>query len=340
MVGALVVAVGAGLYFGVARDSGGSSSDSLDGGGFDNLLTLDPCSYLDPDSFAGFADKGVGDAPAVRIEPTGFDSCAVELERSEKGGPRYTVTVRTETGYIVPSDVPDDLEVTERGAVKVTTADGALDCAQLIFRPDGTTVAVSTNASVTGAEGGASRETLCRIQDIATDAAVAALGENTADRMAYPADSLGGTRACSRLEDSEIMSATGAVEVSRRERDYDYLCVWSAGPAAVTLAAKLVPTAADRPGGAREIIAGRQSTIVDNYFFSNAESCDITLYGRTWAPWPGKHYDYTGAGHDGSSEFTEMTELSVSFFSEGSREEACRMARELAEQAWPRLPGS
>ncbi|MFC9996321.1 hypothetical protein [Nocardia sp. NPDC127526] len=340
MVGALVVAVGTGLYFGVVRDSGGSSSDSLDGGGFDNLLTLDPCSYLDPDSFAGFADKGVGDAPAVRIEPTGFDSCAVELERSEKGGPRYTVTVRTETGYIVPSEVPDDLEVAERGAVQVTTADVALDCAQLIFRPDGTTVSVDTKASVTDAEGGYSRETLCRIQDIATDAAVAALGANTADRMAYPADSLGGTRPCSRLEDAEIMSATGAVEVSKRERDRDYVCIWSAGPASVTLAAKLVPTAADRPDGARETIAGRQSTIVDQFFFSNTETCDITLYGRTWTPWPGKQYDYAETGDDSSSGFIELTELSVSLFSGGSREEACRMARELAERAWPRLPGA
>ncbi|WP_157574077.1 hypothetical protein [Nocardia jejuensis] len=332
-----MIAGGAAAYFAVARDGRESESVVAGGmaGGFDNLTTLDPCSYLEPRQFAEFADTGFGDGPAVRIEPSGFSTCDVQIERSAAAGAGNSVTVHVEAGRIVPSEMGKSVSVVQRGALQVAEIKEAdrPTCEQYIFRSDGTGVRLSVDTlSLRGPD---SADTLCRIRDTAGKAASDALEANRADRIEYPADSLGGTDPCTRLEVSEITAATKSASVAKTTTGPASMCRWDAGQAKITLSAELIPKSEANAKGTTETIAGRQSTVEPS---SRNPTCRVTVYGRAWEPWLGKHSNYTQAINDTSSQFQELTRLYVQLSGNTTSDDACLAARTLAANAWTRLP--
>lgn len=338
LVAALVVSAGVAVFFVTSRSDEGSASGGGNGGskagGFDNLLTLDPCSYLEPKMFAEVADKGSGDTPQVRIEPAGFSRCAVDLERSAASGAGNAVTVMLEAGRVVPSEATADAtKTTQRGSVQVADLKGSKKqkCAQFVFRPDGTAVRLSV--TTLSLKEGDSTETLCKIRDIATEAVVAALTGNTAESMTYPSDSLGGTDPCTRLSEADLKSVTGAATVTKAGTNPADTCEWKVGTDDIYVNALLTPKSEASSLQTQATIAGRGTNVKQD----DRGACELIVNGRSWEPWQGSHSNYTATYNDSSSEFIEQTSLIV-HLPNGSGADACTKAKALAAIAWPKLP--
>ncbi len=304
-----------------------ASASSWAGGGFDDPASIDPCSFVEPSMFAGVAAKSSGGVPEVRIEPESFSGCAVELGL---GGTRPGVTAKFDIARLPAEFLARyaDLPMVQHGPVKTTDAGAvsAEECGQLILRGDGVGVILSVTAA--GAHGTVS-ETLCKVRDIVSEAAVAAFTGNTAKRMRYPSDSVGWADLCALLSESELRSATRASSAAAEDDSIAYHCRWKADQAVINLHAELAGRSQPVPGGATAIIAGRKTVVEDD----PAGRCVLTLTGRSWEPWSGTHFDYPDAADDSASRFAEQITLIVY-----NGKDSCVAAKALAATAWPKLP--
>ncbi|UGT40841.1 hypothetical protein LTV02_33485 [Nocardia yamanashiensis] len=276
--------------------------------------------------FTGVAEQDSGGEFAIGIEPDSFSGCTVKL--GLPGGARSTVTAKIDIARF-PAEFlarTADIPMVQRGPVRVadTELGGAGDCVQLILRPDGVGVSVEVTSTAQGSD-----ETLCKVRDIVTDAAVAAFTGNTAKRLIYPSDSVGGRDLCALLNEGELRAATGARTARAAADSIAYHCQWEAEGTRIDLHAGLTPRSKPGATGGTETIAGRKTVVDDDH----AGRCELTLTGRSWDPWLGAHYEYK-AGDD-TSRFTEQIALIV-YQGVG----ACDTAKALAATAWPKLPHS
>lgn len=325
---ALLVVGGVAAYF-TMTDSDDAAAKTT-GGAFDNLLTLDPCSYLEPKMFAGVADKGSGGSPQVRIQPTGFSICAVQVQHSG-----YPVTINLEARQGIPSEIASVTEKSaKRGSVTVTdiSSNGLEYCPQFVSRADGTAVRLS--ASMDSRSTVSNLETLCKIRDVATDAAVAALTRGTAKSLAYPADSLGGVAPCTRLGPVDLRTVLGPSRVDVEPSAIPYSCTWQVGYSIVTLEAGLSRRPVSESISGYDSIDGRRTGITQ----LNYPHCILQVEGRTWEPWQGSHSGYPAAQGDAAT-LVELSTFSVQLEG-GTPDDACDKAKALAGVLWPKLPKS
>lgn len=154
--------------------------------------------------FAAYAENPLGDNPAIRIEPANFSTCSVDLTTSE---------VSTSSILLEAKQVRDDEiaggTTTQRGAIRIVDmrGGGLRHCEQYVVRADGTAVHLWTSSSYWK---------ICEARTVATEAAVAALSGNTANRIRYSAESFGGTDPCTLLSDSELRRASKDFAPSRQ----------------------------------------------------------------------------------------------------------------------------
>ncbi|MEV6069434.1 hypothetical protein AB0L82_23055 [Nocardia sp. NPDC052001] len=273
----------------------------------------------------------------IRIEPSGFSTCDVELERSKASGAGNAVSVHLEAGRMVQGELGRLTTTFQRGSLQVvTTADaGQPKCLQYVFRADG--VGVRLSVDTFSMQQSDSLETLCKIRDAATNAVVDALDNNRGDRISYPKDSIGGVDPCTRLENAEITAATKAASVTKSPAGPVSECRWDTGDYRITVSSGLMSASDSRATGTDETIAGRNTVIEPS---SKKPTCRATFYGRSWDPWLGSHSNYTAAYNDDVSKFVEVTRLYVQLphTGTGTATDACRTVRTLAAAAWPRLP--
>ncbi|WP_067721237.1 hypothetical protein [Nocardia yamanashiensis] len=329
-VGALVVAAGtavvAGTWSSDRTTTAAGTSGSRVAGGFDEPASIDPCSFVEPSMFTGIAERDSGGDFAIGIEPDSFSGCTVKL--GLPGGARSAVTAKFDIARF-PAEFLSrntDIPMVQRGPVQVAAVElgGSGKCVQLIMRADGVGVTLEVTSKAQD-----SAETLCRVRDVITDAAVAAFTGNTAKRLVYPSDSVGGRDLCGMLNDAELRASTGAATARAASDSIAYHCRWEADGSRIDLHATLMPRSMPGAKGDTETIAGRR-TIVDD---DHAGRCQLTLTGRTWDPWLGAHYEYKADGD--TSRFTEQITMTV-YQGVG----ACDTAKALAATAWPKLPHS
>ncbi|WP_157535527.1 hypothetical protein [Nocardia inohanensis] len=294
-------------------------------GGFDNPLSLDPCSYIEPKTFAAVADRAPQGGPWVRVRPAGFSICTAEVMHS--GLP---VTINLEARHFESHETSyTATKTTKRGSVEIADlgSNGLEHCPQLLIRPDG--AAVRLSASMDSPRGANTRETVCEIRDAATDAAVSALTRGSAKSLEYPADSLAGISPCYRFTAANLQSTVGQSPVTKHPSELPYTCEWEVGNATVHLEIGLKPKS-ETGGFGDETLEGHQA----NAMQLNTTECIVQTLGRGWEPWPGSHANYPGGTDADSAAYVELATLSV----RGTTDDGCGKAAALATILWRQLP--
>lgn len=333
LVVSLVAAAGVGVYFAVARDSDTAVAKMRidQGGGFDDLLRLDPCSFVEPKMFAAFANNPLGDNPEIRIEPINFATCNIQLASTD---------IRLESRLADAGELSGKSTTTQRGSVRIADlADTENPCQQLVFRPDGVGVRVWDTTTVVNKWFPDSREQ-CRISDIATEAAVAALSGNTADRIEYPVSSLGGTDPCSLISAADLNTVSATSIGKQAATTLAHSCTWNMAGVTVHLMSELraesksASAAESTPMSHQweESIAGRRTRVSEVYTFG----CVLHVEGLTWKPWQGSHFNYREKFNDEVSNFVERAVLMVTYPANSTA--ACDKGKALAAAVWPKLP--
>ncbi|UGT40842.1 hypothetical protein LTV02_33490 [Nocardia yamanashiensis] len=341
LVAALTVATGAAILITVRHSEPAEAAGMSNRGGFADLRRLDPCSYVDPAALGKYTAT-TSSGRAIRIEPDGFDACAVELPDSPVTTPGQTVIVALQSLQATAADLAATPGVLTTGKTTVRTYDqpdsAPQYCHQLIAREDG--VAVRLSITAFAVKGPGDRKTLCELRTAVATMVGRALTEGGGATIDYPPNSLGGKDLCGRLLDSEIATPTPDSVRTRKPRSGMNRCTWTAGESTTTAATDLVRTSAVAVHGTVTPLVGRQSDVVRTFDGTTTPTCIVTTYGRTWQPWQGSHFNYAADADDAASNFTERATVQVRLAPGGSADDACNMAQTTAVMFWQHLPSS
>ncbi len=281
---------------------------------FGELSTLDPCSLVNLEEFRPFGTP-------VRWELLSFDECRVQLtdDRGE---------LVVHFGLLAPPDA----------GIRPTSAypeGAAYGCYNGVPLAGGGGLGVTEwRLEESAAESMEADDTVCEASDaltlsIRTTLPLAELFDIDFRHLEPRIGSLGGVAACGLLRSSEVEHFAGAPHVTAFPAGHR--CWWNGVPWAEDFEiqnpypwVRLVLTAGSESAyddGRSERIAGRDSSVLaeELEYFSK---CTVAT----------DHGPFV-EGADGAREYAVLT---VEFDSGDA--EACRVARRLAELAWPRLP--
>lgn len=349
-----VAAVGVGIACHVGRSQGYSQAARV---ALDDPATLDPCSTVTADAFAG---PGI----TVHIQPFDLATCSIATmaDRSNASGLirvslRHVDTATLDRNkYTFGTSGPLHLAEPSRA----TTG----SCTGFVYQDDGAGAAITAMSTGLDRQTGEKRYPsfdACAEFDKAVTAITAAVTRGTLTHLTYPADSIGSTDPCSLLTGDGIDNALQLNGIRPGSGTAAHVCAWRTGT--TPEAAKVVLTNTlvtphewnflwnqDRSSGplaqTRSVIAGHdtrtQPTVQDRV-------CVLDTMAKTWQPWPGRQV-FTDLSSDAADEndwttaaapaLIEQLELRVVLPATpaASPGRACRAAQALAALAWPHLP--
>lgn len=267
----------------------------------------EPCSLVDPAAFTTFGSA------VVDADVGGYGECQLSL--SPPSGGVVLVLVAFGPPLTVGSPLTDPVEIRGGRAVSGQLRT-AFSCQRTILLPDRTQVVVSAIA-----RGGADVDG-CQVADVGTDVALERLhAVGITERTAPAPDSLARVDACSLLDASDVAAAgiAGATAVAGHA---NLGCWWKGSTRTIQ-----VDMARARPlssvDGEQLVVSGRPVWVLAGGYNLNPAVCITQIPHRTFT----------------STDGTERVEVAtVVFTGDGSPDELCRTATDLAAATIPRLP--
>lgn len=355
----LLGAGGAGLYFGVIKDSdkdkkGSDSSSSapnkpgkLDAKNVVDLSKFDPC-FVTPENFAGIADTDSRtQKPKVNVTAEGFNKCrAIVYLPGIQGAIHITsdTTLTVDVGKLtsIPKSQVDSSTDGPVGILKRKPQVDSQQCQHLVYQGDGSSIEIHAGRSISSKTPIAE---LCKAADIATKTAVAALRQNPPKQLSYPSDSFGNLDPCTTVTNQDVNAAFGTSGMEGKATQDKHRCRWGKSKDEKTPAVRVeaslekLPKVAAPAAGIEQIkVAGRDSFRTSSESASiGASSCTISTAGKNWSPWIGFQNQIPIGAAPVNNNLIEYPEVFV-IIPGGTKEKACQVAQTLAEKVWPRLP--
>lgn len=355
---------GVGLYFGLRPGDNPAPSRSAPTATtpLDHLDTIDVCGLLNPDAFR---DANTD----VHIQPETLNGCTVSLQLQNING-GYTVHVTLLPKAADPAKIAADANAhTENwGQLHIAklAATTPPDCLRVIYRDDGAGVQLRSTVSGDALDPTGHPKPgydPCAPADLAVTSIVTAVETGSIDRIAYPADSLGGADLCADLSAADADTAlhtTGLTEPDGTDkRDCALLSPIGNSPTEVDLTAVLLTPKAwqdHQPGAPGQIgstatreTIGNRGTVLGGTQIASKTLCFAWTAQKSWSPWPGHQvFGDTSPSSTNFDAFTSAAQPSLMEIAQlqvnappGTPVATClATARTLAQQIWPRLPQS
>lgn len=335
--------------FGKAGPTSGGGSNKTN---LADLATIDPCGFFTVSSFAAKAMRAPKtNQPVVTIQPNSFTDCEIGINLANPANQNDVayISIDTELIPMLQGEIASDgLEISTEGEFTLyrPTNRNPSDqkCSEGIEMPGEYGLYITAEP----ADGNTHNVASCDLADIASNDAVAAVSQGIRRVPSYPSNSAGSLDACSLVDAATASQATGQSGLiafpglGNHECGYDEGGNVTAAHTSVWVYTSLYFGSPKDLGGAsvtESSVAGRD-TFSQPGDPGQPGQCMVMTAVHGWKPWPGSIALFQWEPTDPGPNSTLIEYETIFVEADGTMDQNCQMARQLAMTVWPRLPAT